>query len=140
MQKKIYDIALISCVKSKSDKNCTAKDMYISDLFKKMYVYAKVRAKKVFILSAKYGLLKEDDIISPYQKTLKDMSIKERKVWSYNVIMSLKKECDLSNDKFLILAGTKYREFICKKIKNYDVPLKGLGIGKQLEYLKKNIK
>lgn len=140
MQTKIYDIALISCVKSKNNKNCMAKDMYISDLFKKMYMYAKIKAKKVFILSAKYGLLKEDDIISPYEQTLKNMPVKERKKWSYNVVMSLNQECDIEKDKFLILAGIKYTEFICLKIKNYDAPLRGMGIGKQLEYLKKNIK
>ena len=136
MQTKIYDIALISCVKKKKDCDCMAKDMYTSDLFKKMYDYAKKRAKKIFILSAKYGLLREDDIISPYQKTLKDMSAHERKVWSYKVLQELNRECDISNDNFLILAGKKYREYICQKIKNYEIPLEGLGIGEQLSYLK----
>ena len=39
-------IGLISCVKSKANKRCEAKDMYISPLFKYMYAYVKKRCKE----------------------------------------------------------------------------------------------
>lgn len=39
-------IGLISCVKSKANKRCEAKDMYVSPLFKYMYAYAKKDAKR----------------------------------------------------------------------------------------------
>ena len=60
-------IGLISCVKSKP---CAAKDMYISPLFRYMYSYAKKRCSKVYILSAKYGLIPENAPIAPYNKHL----------------------------------------------------------------------
>ena len=59
--------------------------MYISDLFKKSLAYAKKHADKVFILSAKYGLLTLDEIIYPYEKTLNKMSEYEKKRWAYKV-------------------------------------------------------
>ena len=72
-------IGLISCVKSKQDKICEAKDMYKSVLFRYMYAYAKKRCQKVYILSAKYGLLAENALIAPYNTTLNAMNEKERK-------------------------------------------------------------
>jgi hypothetical protein len=39
-------IGLISCVKSKANKRCEAKDMYVSPLFKYMYAYAKKKMQR----------------------------------------------------------------------------------------------
>jgi hypothetical protein len=46
---------------------------------------------------------------------------------------------DLDKDKFIFLAGSKYRKYILPYLKNYDIPLEGLGIGKQLAFLKNEI-
>ena len=132
-------IALISCVAKKESYATVAKDLYISPLFKKAYSYAKKQeVDKIFILSAKYGLLREDAVIEPYNETLKDKSIHERKNWAKNILNELSKETDLKRDKFLILAGRKYREFIIEELgkENYEIPLKGLSIGKQLSFYK----
>lgn len=52
-----------------------AKDMYVSDLFKKSLEYARrLNPAKIYILSAKYGLLELDDMIEPYEITLNEMS------------------------------------------------------------------
>jgi cytoplasmic iron level regulating protein YaaA (DUF328/UPF0246 family) len=136
-------IALISCVAKKESYATVAKDLYISPLFKKAYSYAKKqKVDKIFILSARYGLLREDKIIEPYNETLKDKSIHERKNWAKNVLNELSKETDLKRDKFLILAGKKYREFIIEELgtENYEIPLKGLSIGKQLSFYKEALK
>ena len=51
-------VVLLSCVKSKRARRCRAGDMYISPLFQKMMAYAEsLRPNRIFILSAKYGLL-----------------------------------------------------------------------------------
>lgn len=72
-------IAFISCVKKKQNKSCMAKDLYCSPLFRSAYAYAQKRADKIYILSAKYGLLKETDIIAPYNLTLNSMSESDKK-------------------------------------------------------------
>ena len=134
-------IALISCVKLKLNHKACAKDLYISSLFRKIYIYIykHIKPDKIFILSAKYGLLEESDIIEPYNETLKEKNEHDKKVWAYNVIVSMKsKKIDLEKDEFYIFAGLEYRKYLCQKIKNYNIPLKGLSIGNQLKFLKLN--
>lgn len=83
-------IALIGCVKKKTGYPCEAKDMYISPLFRGCYRLAKrMGAEKIFILSAKYGLIEETQVIQPYNETLNDKSERERKIWAYNICQSL---------------------------------------------------
>ena len=60
-------IVLIYCVKTKLDHPTKAEDLYISNLFKNYLAYARyIKPDLVFILSAKYGLLKLDEQIAPY--------------------------------------------------------------------------
>lgn len=129
-------IVCISCVKSKSTMPCMAKDMYISALFKKMYAYAEfVKPDYIFILSAEYGLIRPEDVISPYEKTLNNMPKKARLMWAEKILSELRKFSDLNTDDFVFLAGEKYREYLIPAIKNYDVPMRGLSFGRQLQWL-----
>lgn len=130
-------IALISCVKTKRNRPCKAKDMYISPLFKESYEYASKRCDKIYILSARYGLLEDDRMISPYQETLNDKTIHERKIWSIGVLKSLSLRCDLSKDQFLLLGGANYMRYIKQKIKYSEDPLQGLSLGMRISLLKK---
>lgn len=100
-------IGLISCVKSKANKRCEAKDIYVSPLFKYMYAYAKKRCKEVYILSAKYGLLSENTPIVPYNVTLNSMSESQKKEWAKNIMLSLSKRHDLNKETFLIMGGAE---------------------------------
>ena len=130
-------IALISCVASKSQVAAAAKDMYTSPLFKGAYRYAKkLGAERIFILSAKYGLVPDDKVIEPYNETLNTKGVGEIKQWANNVLAELAKVADLQNDKFIILAGMKYRKYLVGGIKHFTVPLKGKPIGKQLAFYK----
>jgi cytoplasmic iron level regulating protein YaaA (DUF328/UPF0246 family) len=75
-------VVLLSCVKSKRDHRCRARDMYTSPLFQKMMAYAeRLHPTRLFIMSAKYGLLNPDDFIDPYELTLKKMNTVERHAW-----------------------------------------------------------
>lgn len=110
--------------------------MYKSTLFNYSFKYLNKRCDKIFILSAKYGLLELTDEIAPYDVTLNKMNKADRITWTDKVLNDLKSKTDLENDKFIILAGKNYREKLIKNMKNYDVPMKNLGIGKQLKFLK----
>lgn len=132
-------IVLISCVSKKDSRGARTKDLYISPLFKGAYRYAKkICADKIFILSAKYGLLGEDDIIESYGETLNQKTKKEIEEWSMGVIDALAKCTDLENDDFVLLAGEKYRRFLVSSMKNHTVPLLGLSIRKQLAFYKES--
>lgn len=131
-------IVLISCVKTKLDHTAKAEDLYISDLFVKNLAYAKkLRPDHIFILSAKYGVLKLNDRIAPYEKTLNQMPVHERRAWASGVISDLSKYANLEQDEFIILAGEKYREFLLPHMSNYEIPFEGLSFGNQLKALKK---
>lgn len=131
-------IVLISCVAKKKESKSLAKDIYISPLFKGAYSYAKkLNPDKIFILSAKYGLLEETDIIEPYNETLNTKKQKEIRLWSDKIISELEKKTNLHEDQFIILAGEKYRKYLLCRIKHYSIPLKGLSIGKQLAFYKR---
>lgn len=137
----MVNIVLISCVSKKLRHKSKAKDLYVSPLFRKNLQYAKsLNPDKIFILSAKYGLLKLDAKIKPYNKTLNKMGINNIKEWANLVLNQLRKLTDLEKDNFTFLAGENYRKFLLPGIKHYEIPMQGLSIGKQLQWLSKGIK
>lgn len=140
MQKNIYKnpIVLLSCVKSKNDKKSKAKDMYISALFKYSYMYAsKITSQEnIYILSAKYGLLKLDDEIYPYEDTLNTKTEKQKKIWAYKVYKQMKSLNFDFDKQTVFLCGNNYRKYLITKFSNAIAPLSGLGLGKQLQFYK----
>lgn len=131
-------IALVSCSKSKQKYPCTAAEMYSpSHLFSLSYAYAKKIAEKVFILSAKYGLLEEYDRISPYEFTLKQLPYNRRVDWAQYVLKHLRPKCDIENDEFIILTGKDYYETILPELKHYSLPLEHLSMGQRISTLER---
>lgn len=60
-------IGLISCTSSKKDYACIAREMYSeSPRFTLCYEYSKKTCDRVYILSAKHGIISEDKVIEPY--------------------------------------------------------------------------
>ena len=128
-------ISFVACCKLKSSNKTTAEKMYISSLFKLSLKYAKEHSDKVFILSAKYGLLALDDIIEPYNETLNTKTDDEIKEWSKKIIQSIK-NLGLEKSRFLYLCGSNYKKYLKKELKGKD-PLEGLSLGFRLQWLKK---
>jgi len=132
-------IVLISCVSKKNESAAAASNLYTSALFVKSLNYArKQNPDMIFVLSALYGLVPIDKEIDPYNKTLNKMSSKENLEWAGRVTKSLEEICDLENDEFVFLAGNNYRKNIIPKIKKYIIPMFGLTIGRQLQFLGEN--
>ena len=133
-------IVLIACCSKKLASESIVKDLYISTLFKYSYLYAKqIKPDYIFVLSAKYGLLKMDDVIKPYNETLNKKSKSEKEEWANKVILQLKEYVNLDKDQVIFLAGLNYRKFLIDNIKRFDIPMIGLSIGKQLQYLRKQL-
>ena len=132
----------ISCSKNKKTKPSKASELYTSSLFKYSFRYALTltRRDKIFILSAKYGLVKPDDIIQPYKLTLKNMNKRQRQEWAYKVYKQLVQEGIDFDEEAIFLCGEKYREFIMPKFTNAKAPLKNLRRGEQLKFYKEALK
>lgn len=136
-------IALISCASQKQEHPCCAKEMYMpSRMFSMTYQYAKnnLKVDKIFILSAKYGLLNEEDIIEPYVAFLNDLPIEERRVWSNHVVEELKKRCDIENDEFYVLAGNAYHEYVSPELAHCVFPMEHKRYNDRLIFLEKELK
>ena len=143
-------IILIACVSRKGNRKMKAKDLYEGTLFKSSLTYAyKQKPDKIFILSAKHNLLDLDKVIEPYNVTLSNvpkhkrkgvtiLNSLQKKHWGEKVIKQLSEQTDLKNDTFIVLAGQNYIKPISKSIAHLNDPLKGLGIGKRLKFLKEN--
>lgn len=136
-------IAFVSCVSMKqtTPQPIAAKDLYISPLFKKAREYVEKVSNKWYILSAYYGLLGPEQLVSDYNLTLNEMSSKEVEKWSRLVYSDIIKYVNPSpEDVLLFLAGMKYRKFLIPMLRDKDglivnVPMKDLPIGKQLSWL-----
>lgn len=142
-------VVLISCSSKKEDREMKAEHIYTSELFIRSLQYARhLNSNKIYILSAKYGLLNLDTIIQPYDVTLSYVTPKDRrpglkvlnpyenKQWANNVLNQLREEnIDINNTKFIILAGKSYFENLIPLMTNYELPLDGLKVGERLQFL-----
>jgi hypothetical protein len=130
-------VVLISCVGKKKDYRCKARDLYDSTWFRLAWRYAKsLNPDEVFILSAKYGLVDQNSVITPYEETLNTKSDREIKTWADRVMKELRKATNVDRDVFIILAGEKYRRHLIRFLPNPKVPMDGLRIGEQQKWLK----
>jgi len=134
---------LVSCVGAKSAVPSKAKDLYISDWFRKARCYVERSGSPWFILSAAYGLIDPESVISPYEKTLNRMGVAERRTWARGVTRDMDQQLPTC-DVIVVLAGARYREFLMdylsRRAKHVRVPMEGLRIGEQLSWLDSHTK
>ena len=132
-------VALVSCVKSKQPRRARAADLYISTLFKGLRAYAESVADEWYILSAEHGLLRPDQVVEPYEKTLNSASAGERRMWAERVQQDLVAILPPGSE-IVMLAGQRYREYLVPFLRSrgftVEIPLEGLPLGKQLQWLK----
>ena len=133
-------IVLISCVSKKLPHPASAQDLYVSPLFRLNLQYArKLQPDAIYVLSAKHGLLDLNTEIEPYNLTLNDMATRQVQAWAEQVLEQIKQRADLSKDHFVFLAGLKYRKFLVPRLASYEVPMQGLTIGRQLQFLSERV-
>lgn len=132
-------ICLIACASQKRAVAAPAQDLYQSELFRKSVSWMhRQNFDEWFILSAKHGLVKPEQILEPYNLTLNTMKADARRQWGKIVLDELMTVLP-APASITFLAGSKYREYLSEPLreKGYEVliPMQGLGIGKQLQWL-----
>lgn len=136
-------IALVSCTKVKANYPCVAGEMYQqSTLFKKAIKFIEQKDyNEWFVLSAKHGLLKQHEIIEPYDITLNNMRASERRKWAELVLKQIE-NLKLNLLQVDFYAGVKYRQYLIPVLEQKGiectVPLQGKGIGEQLKFYTEN--
>jgi hypothetical protein len=134
---------LIACSKSKGSHRDFARNLYVSPLYRKSALAAEGWSVPFSILSAKYGLLNPDQIVEPYELTLKGKSLSFKAEWASRVSSQLKKE--FGRDKwFIVLAGDDYLQPLLESevaaLSNFFAPMKGLSLGNRLAFLNQCIR
>ena len=128
---------LVSCVSKKSAGEAPARDFYISTWFKAVRRYVEATGEPWYVLSAKYGLVRPLQVLAPYDETLNNMKIAERRAWASRVMTQII-EFTEPVQTVVVLAGLRYREFLMDYLEGrfaVEVPMDGLTIGKQLQWL-----
>ena len=134
-------VVLVSCVKTKRKSAVASADMYISPLFKGMRRYAEKNADAWFILSAEHGVLRTDQVIAPYERSMK-MPERSQVAWAERVNRQLL-ELLPTGATVIILAGIPYRKRVVPFLESHgftvEVPMFGLKQGLQLRWLNQQI-
>lgn len=135
-------IGLVSCGKNKVNGTVKAKDLYIGDLFKKTRNYVEKNHDTWFILSALHGLVEPESDLAPYDFTLIGKSKKDNIKWSNKVFEVINSSVDKETIIYFY-AGNEYRKNLTPLLIDsgykVEVPMRGLGIGQQLGWLKQKL-
>ena len=121
-------VYLVSCVSQKREQACAARDLYVSDLFRKARRFA----------DAEHGLVAPGQVIAPYGADAQHDGAADRRAWGERVAAQLAEAVpDLS--RVVFLAGERYRESLARHLASrgveVSVPMEGLRIGEQLSWL-----
>lgn len=127
-------MVIVACGAKKLDREARARDLYVGPYFKTCLAYALAiaLAKRIFILSAKYGLVGLSDIIEPYNYRLgRPFAVTEFS------LTTQAEQLGLLGQKVTVLGGRKYVG-LCRKVwKKLEAPLEGKGgIGKQIQWMR----
>ena len=135
-------IGLVGCVKDKTAVPQAAKDLYVSALFAGRRSYVERSSDSWWILSAEHGLVHPDEVLAPYNVTLKDVGRLARRSWSNQLLLVIDERIQpRQGDVFEIHAGKEYRESglvdgLWDRGCVVEVPTEGRPIGVQLRFYK----
>jgi hypothetical protein len=130
-------IGIVSCGKAKQSFPGLASELYTSPLFQKSFRIASQCCDRVYVLSAKHGLIASDMPLESYELSLRSLSQDARKVWGEQTAKSID-QASKASDEILVFAGEEYKRafqpFLTGGARLCD-PLSGLGLGKRLSLL-----
>jgi hypothetical protein len=105
-------IGLVGCVKEKATSAQRAKDLYTSTLFVGRRRYVERSCEQWWVLSAAHGLVHPDQLLAPYDVTLKNAGRANRRQWCSWVLAGIDERVrPRPGDVFEIHAGAEYRDF-----------------------------
>jgi hypothetical protein len=129
-------VGLVACAAAKLDHPAPARELYVSQLFRKASAYAEATCDRWYVLSAKHGLIHPDTVIDPYDLKLGSADAPPIQEWAAGVRGQLDVElAGLQNVRVVALAGEQYRTALHNVPWSVELPMKGLGIGQQLGWL-----
>ena len=126
----------IGCGRLKRKGRCKARDLYTGVYFRTCLAFARSLEEddRIFVLSAKYGVVALDQMVESYDLKLSDLSREELLKWKRRVLQFVRREAEKG---FSI-------EFVCGRVYSDGLPGKNLlpkvGIGKQMRFMRQQMK
>lgn len=130
------EIILIGCSKRKATEAAPAGEFYQGPGFRKALEYSRLAHPdaKVYVLSAKYGIVNIDQVLEPYDMTLNTMRVADRRDWAKKVLDQMHDAgINPDTDTFIVFAGKRYYENL--NLVNASYPLEGCSQGYSLQKL-----
>jgi cytoplasmic iron level regulating protein YaaA (DUF328/UPF0246 family) len=114
--------------------------LYVSTLFVGRRRYVERTCSQWWILSALHGLVSPEEVLQPYDVTLKDAGRAARRAWSHKVLAALDdRVAPRAGDVVEIHAGAEYRDFgleqgLQQRGVTVLVPTARMPLGRQLAF------
>jgi hypothetical protein len=140
---KAQRVALVGCSAAKLKKSAPARELYTSALFRASYDYAETTCNATLIVSAFYGVVAPKSVISPYDRTLRQYTKREREDWGVRTIGQLLPSFT-EPPQLVVLAGKLYADALAHgahwhNLPRPEEPLRGIaGCGPRVTWLKAN--
>lgn len=133
---------LVSCGSSKTNHETQASRLYTGNLFVKMSRYVLRQPNSTWrILSAKHGLLHPGEIVRPYNQRMPQRRLSQL-AWSLPVVDAISRQFTPAIHQIVLLAGADYCTQLSALLEQrgwkVSQPMKGMGVGKRLAWLKRN--
>lgn len=131
-------IVNISCGKQKLACPAQARELYTGPYFKATLAYALTiaPAENVFVLSAKYGLVRLGDRLKPY-----DLKMGEPGSVTIQTILRQAERMGIEGRNVVALGGSRYVRIIRSLWVSVETPLEGKGgLFQQIAWLRKQTK
>jgi hypothetical protein len=140
----IRKIGLLATGRKKASTAAPIVHFYKSPLFQKSVQYARKHYDRFYFYNAKDGLLLPDQVMEPYDLSIKTFTIKEKKQWAKNLISGFSDLESAANSHVYLHGGKIYRDHLEPELRlngyQFETPMQGLGIGKQLAWYDQQLK
>jgi hypothetical protein len=114
-------IALVGCAATKLKHAAPARALYTSGLFRAALAYAETTCDAVVIVSAFRGAVAPNEVIGPYDRSLRELSKRERAIWGARTIRHIRMAFRVP-PQLVILAGRLYADALAYGAHHHDLP------------------
>lgn len=139
------DLLLVGCVKTKLGFPAPADELFVSPLFRYRRDFAERSGAPWFILSARHGLVRPDQLIEPYDVCLARRPVAERRAWAARIVDELVGHIGNPGGRVIeIHAGSAHAHLVAERLTDSGaivrLPLRGLSQGGHLAWYRSRLR
>lgn len=115
-------VGLISCTRDKKSFPCSARRLYSeSAKFSACLEFAEAHYDRIFVVSAKHGLVRLDELLNHYDLSLEELTERARNSWAEEIAKSLGSEGITIYDTVYIHATALYTEHLRRALEKSGI-------------------